>query len=87
MFRAGFAERRDPATRAVIETCLRQAGLDHAPLERALAEGGGDRCRDDVGAARDRGIFGAPSFVVAGELYWGNERMAAALERAWAVSR
>ncbi|MFC6330019.1 DsbA family protein [Alloalcanivorax gelatiniphagus] len=39
--------------------------------------------RADVQRARELDIFGAPSFVVNGELYWGNERMAAALERAW----
>ncbi|HAM77520.1 MAG TPA: 2-hydroxychromene-2-carboxylate isomerase, partial [Alcanivorax sp.] len=32
---------------------------------------------------RQRDIFGAPSFVVNGELFWGNERLGAALERAW----
>lgn len=83
VFRAGFAERRDPATPTVIEECLRQAGLDRAPLERALAEGGGERTRADVAQARQRDIFGAPSFVVNGELFWGNERLGAALERAW----
>ena len=83
VFRAGFAERRDPATPTVIEECLRQAGLDRAPLDRALAEGGGERTRADVAAARQRDIFGAPSFVVNGELFWGNERLGAALERAW----
>ena len=83
VFRAGFAERRDPATPSVIEECLRQAGLDRAPLERALAEGGGERTRADVAAARQLDIFGAPSFVVNGELFWGNERLGAALERAW----
>ena len=31
VFRAGFAERRDPATPTVIEECLRQAGLDARP--------------------------------------------------------
>ena len=33
--------------------------------------------------ARELDIFGAPSFVVDGELFWGNERLASALERAW----
>ncbi len=83
LFRAGFAERRDPATPTVVSACLRAAGLDDGPLERAQAEEGGARLRADVQRARELDIFGAPSFVVNGELYWGNERMAAALERAW----
>jgi len=28
------------------------------------------------------GIFGAPSFTVAGELYWGQDRMAEAIDAA-----
>ncbi|MFP1682952.1 2-hydroxychromene-2-carboxylate isomerase [Alloalcanivorax sp. C16-1] len=83
LFRAGFAERRDPAAPTVVSACLRAAGLDDGPLERALAEEGGQRLRADVNLARERGIFGAPSFVVNGELYWGNERLTAALEQAW----
>ena len=83
VFRAGFAERRDPATPTVVSACLRAAGLDDGPLERALAEDGGQRLRADINRARELDIFGAPSFVVKGELYWGNERLAAALERAW----
>lgn len=83
VFRAGFAERRDPATPTVIADCLRQAGLDSAPLDRAQAEGGGERTRAGVAMARQHDIFGAPSFVVNGELFWGNERLGAALERAW----
>jgi 2-hydroxychromene-2-carboxylate isomerase len=32
--------------------------------------------------AKARGIFGAPSFMVGDELFWGNDRLAEAL--AWA---
>ncbi|MCU5788803.1 2-hydroxychromene-2-carboxylate isomerase, partial [Alcanivorax marinus] len=67
----------------MVPPCLRAAGLDDGPLERALAEDGGQRLRADINRARELDIFGAPSFVVKGELYWGNERLAAALERAW----
>ena len=83
VFRAGFAERRDPATPSVVSACLRAAGLDDSALERARAEDGGRRLRADVHRARELDIFGAPSFVVDGELFWGNERLASALERAW----
>jgi len=31
--------------------------------------------------ALERGIFGAPSFVVDGELFWGDDRLEAALQR------
>jgi len=32
--------------------------------------------------ALERGIFGAPSFVVAGELFWGDDRLEDALNLA-----
>ena len=32
--------------------------------------------------ARERGVFGAPSFVVEGELFWGDDRLEDALS--WA---
>jgi len=38
------------------------------------------RRRTDEAAAH--GLFGAPSFRVAGELYWGNDRLEAALDHA-----
>lgn len=44
---------------------------DNKPLLRAQTE-----------AARRLGIFGAPSFVVDGELYWGDDRLEDALEAA-----
>jgi len=39
--------------------------------------------RSNTEAAMDLGIFGAPTMVYQGELFWGNERLGAALERAW----
>ncbi len=38
--------------------------------------------RAQTDEAIDRGIFGAPSFTIDGELFWGNDRLEAAL--AWA---
>ena len=37
-----------------------------------------------VGGLVDRlvGIFGAPSFIVGGELYWGNDRLGDAIAKA-----
>ena len=32
--------------------------------------------------ALERGIFGSPSFVVAGEFFWGDERLEDAIEYA-----
>jgi 2-hydroxychromene-2-carboxylate isomerase len=41
--------------------------------------------RFQTSRAREIGIFGAPSFVVGGELFWGNDRLEDAFN--WAVSK
>jgi 2-hydroxychromene-2-carboxylate isomerase len=83
VYRANFAEDRDIADPAVIGGILAAAGaeVDRA-LETARSEANKTRLRE-VGAEAVRlGIFGAPSFVVAGELFWGHDRLEHAL--AWA---
>ena len=67
-----------------MERMVAGLGLSKETLgARSSRVSGGERTRADVAAARQRDIFGAPSFVVNGELFWGNERLGAALERAW----
>jgi 2-hydroxychromene-2-carboxylate isomerase len=41
--------------------------------------------RQRVSAAEQRGIFGAPSFVAADELFWGNDRLEQSLSHAPSV--
>ncbi|MGR9091420.1 MAG: DsbA family protein [Gammaproteobacteria bacterium] len=43
------------------------------------------KLRERTAAAAQAGIFGAPTFRVNGELYWGNERMPAAIAAACSV--
>lgn len=61
---------------AVVAGVLRQAGFDPDALV-ALA---GDaqvkqRLKDDTQEAVARGVFGAPTFFVDGEMYWGQDRL------------
>jgi 2-hydroxychromene-2-carboxylate isomerase len=49
---------------------------------RAMAPETKARLRASVGRAKELGIFGAPSFVVGDELFWGNDRLERALEYA-----
>jgi len=63
------------------------AGL--APDPRALVAQAGLNAakaalREQTNDARRRGIFGAPSFIVDGELFWGDDRLDDALEAACA---
>jgi 2-hydroxychromene-2-carboxylate isomerase len=69
----------------VIEKALTRAGLDApAVLARAASDEVKAELRAATEAAAEAGIFGAPNFICSdGELFWGNDRLEAALD--WAA--
>ena len=82
-YRANFADDRDIGDAAVLSELLRDVGADAtAVLAEAGSEGVKARLRANTDEAQRLGIFGAPSFVTRGELFWGNDRLEDALE--WA---
>jgi 2-hydroxychromene-2-carboxylate isomerase len=82
VYHANFAEDREIADAAELAALLERLGLDAGTvLERAQSPDTKDRLRRQTEQARERGIFGAPSFVSRGELFWGNDRLETAL--AW----
>jgi 2-hydroxychromene-2-carboxylate isomerase len=56
-------------------------------LDRAQAEPTKKRLREQTDAARAKGIFGAPTFFVGTEMFWGNDRLEDALAFAAGRSR
>jgi len=84
VYRAEFGEGRPIGETAVIADLLARLGVAAAPaLSRAQSDEIKTRLRRETDEAQRLGIFGAPSFVTAdGELFWGNDRLEAAL--AWA---
>jgi 2-hydroxychromene-2-carboxylate isomerase len=80
---ANFAEDRDLADPGVIDELLAGLGLD-GPAVRAEAESPAHRpaLRDATGRAVALHIFGAPTFLVGDEMFWGNDRLERAV--AWA---
>ena len=83
VYHANFVADRDISDAAVLAELI--AGAHHDPaaaLERAQATASKDRLRESTDEAVRRGIFGAPSFLVGDELFWGHDRMDDAL--AWA---
>jgi 2-hydroxychromene-2-carboxylate isomerase len=59
----------------VITAVLGEAGADTAGLAEYLA-GDGPREVDRISrAAEEQGVFGVPSFIVDGELFWGREHL------------
>lgn len=80
---ANFAEDREIAEPAVIREILVALGLSDAEImARAQADANKLALRCQTERAAELGLFGAPSFRVGEELFWGNDRLADALE--WA---
>ena len=85
VFHANFAEDREIGDAAVVCSILDSLGLPGARIvEQAHAPDDKHRLREQTRRAAGLGIFGAPSFVVDGELFWGNDRLEDALE--WAAA-
>lgn len=83
LYHANFAEDQDIGSDAVVAHCLRGCGQEvHARIAAVQAAPLKDRLREQTERARTVGLFGAPSFRVGDELFWGNDRLEDAL--AWA---
>jgi 2-hydroxychromene-2-carboxylate isomerase len=82
VYEANFARDEDISSAAVIARCLERVGqLPEARLAIAGSQASKARLHEQGEEAERLGIFGAPSFVVRQELFWGNDRLEAAL--AW----
>jgi len=86
VFRANFAEDHDIEDRELLLALLLRSGAAEddasvrALLERATEQATKDLLRAETERAWSLGIFGAPTFVAAGELFWGNDRLEEALD-------
>lgn len=84
VFMANYAEQRDISDDETLRAILAKLGVD---AEAALAEANAlpikDRLKQQTEEAAARGLFGAPSFTIGDELFWGNDRVEAALK--WAT--
>jgi 2-hydroxychromene-2-carboxylate isomerase len=85
-FGLAFAAGRDLALPAHVREAARRAGLDPLDVEEATQD---PTIKDALRAATDEahalGVFGVPTVAIAGELFWGDDRLedaAAFLERA-----
>lgn len=82
VFQAQFGDGADISSDAVLQGCLRRAGLDEALMLRARAPAIKSALRAQTEEAIAAGIFGAPSFISGAELFWGDDRLEQALEHA-----
>ena len=82
IYLANFAQDRDISDRSVVEAVLAAVGQPASLLEMADSAEAKARLRAETEHAQALGIFGAPTFVVGTELFWGNDRLEEAV--AWA---
>jgi 2-hydroxychromene-2-carboxylate isomerase len=75
-----FADDKDIDAPEAMAPVLAGLGVDaRSVLDAAQSEANKLGLRAQVEAARARGIFGAPTFFVRGEMFWGNDRLDDAL--------
>ncbi|MAN63458.1 MAG: 2-hydroxychromene-2-carboxylate isomerase [Parvibaculum sp.] len=85
VYRANFVDGLVISDDAVIEKLLARFGQDPAAVtQKSYAPENKDRLKAQTDRAWDMGLFGAPSFTVGDELFWGNDRMETAIE--WAAN-
>jgi len=83
-----FAADREIDSPEVVGDVLTQLGLPAARLiDTAQAEKTKRQLREQTDTAMARGVFGAPTFFVQGEMFWGNDRLDDALALAAQAGR
>ena len=85
VFHDWFIERRAPGVADHVERVIASLGRSPAPIIARAKSADGERLQkaatDD---ARRRGIFGAPTFAVGPEIFWGDDRLEEAIALAQA---
>ena len=72
---AVWTQERDIANADTLSAVLTECGLDAALLARPQTPEILAQYEQNTQAAIDAGVFGAPSYVVDGELFWGQDRL------------
>jgi 2-hydroxychromene-2-carboxylate isomerase len=86
VYRANFEKDLDISTTETVADCLAASVGDPAGvIEESQSARSKALLRAQTEEAARVGIFGAPSFLVSGELFWGNDRLEDALR--WARER
>ncbi len=76
ILKALWEEEKDPADPATLAALIAEADLDAAAVQRLAADPRWlERRAADTKAALDRGVFGAPSYVIGEDIFWGQDRL------------
>jgi len=87
VYLANFAEDGDISDPQVLQRILEALGQPAGFLAEAQSPEAKARLRSQTEQAVSLGIFGAPTFTVGSELFWGNDRLEMALSYARSVAR
>jgi 2-hydroxychromene-2-carboxylate isomerase len=83
VYQANFAKQKDISDLQVLAAILNAQGLDAASvMAQATTPENKEHLKAQTAEGIARGLYGAPSFFVGDELFWGNDRLEAALQ--WA---
>jgi 2-hydroxychromene-2-carboxylate isomerase len=66
---------RNIADEKVLAELLAECGLSAERLEQSYSQAVQERYEANTQQAIDAGVFGAPSYVIDGELFWGQDRL------------
>ncbi len=83
VYMAQFARGEDISDEKILNRCLIENDLPLTLLEDAQNPKNKQVLRQNTEDAQALGLFGAPSFTIGKELFWGDDRLEDALE--WAV--
>jgi 2-hydroxychromene-2-carboxylate isomerase len=72
---AVWAQERDIASLEVLAQLLSECGLEAARMAQSQQADVQTRYDEQTQAAIDASVFGAPSYVIDGELFWGQDRL------------
>jgi len=75
ILRACWAEEKDIAEDGVVRACLEQSGFDAGLADSGLLSGAETFARNTE-EALSRGVFGAPSYLIDDQVFWGQDRLA-----------
>ena len=75
IFSAVWVRERHISSESVLAELLAECGLSAERLEQSYSQAVQERYESNTQQAIDAGVFGAPSYVVDGELFWGQDRL------------
>jgi len=75
ILRGVWVDEKNIADPAVLQSLLEASGLPTRRLEDSQSQAVHERYEQDSQRAIDTGVFGAPTYVVFGELFWGQDRL------------